>query len=93
MTQQNEKLKIEDGGSRPVDAVVIPLTGEKELTFDERARWGECPICKAQPGEYCFATVGLQLGTRADGNRMQDGDGVHMARLQKAPSKVKLVAV
>jgi len=24
MTQQNKNLKIEDGGSRPVDAVVIP---------------------------------------------------------------------
>lgn len=65
----------------------------RELTFDERSKWGECPTCKAPHGEYYHADVGLQLGVRVDGRRMRDGEGVHLSRLQRAPSKVREVAV
>lgn len=65
----------------------------RELTYDERAKWGECSVCHAPDGEYCYAAVGLQLGIRADGRRMQDGDGAHLGRLQNAPMKVKIEAM
>lgn len=64
---------------------------ERELTFDERARWGDCPVCKAPDGEPCCADVGMQLGVRVDGRRMRDGEGVHVGRLQKAPFRVREV--
>ncbi len=60
----------------------------RELTWNERARWGVCPICKAPAGEFCYADVGLQLGQKADGSRMRDGDGVHLVRLHGAPVRV-----
>lgn len=63
----------------------------RELSFDERMRWGECPVCKAAHGEACHADVGIQLGVRLDGRRMQDGDGVHLARLKRAPDRVREV--
>lgn len=66
---------------------------EHRLTFDERARWGVCPVCHAQPGEYCYADVGVQLGIRSDGARMKDGDGAHLARLRLAPDKVRIQPV
>lgn len=63
----------------------------RELSWDERIRWGECPVCKAPDGKYCHADVGLQLGRRVDGRRMEDGEGAHLGRLQRAPKKVKEV--
>lgn len=62
----------------------------KELTFEERATWGECPICHAKDGEKCnpdegfFATLSVAkvpLG------------GAHLGRLQKAPFKVRISPV
>jgi hypothetical protein len=64
---------------------------ERELTVAERMVWGVCPICKAADEEPCRADVGLQLGVRADGSRMRDGDGAHLGRLQAAPFRVRLV--
>lgn len=64
---------------------------ERDLSFDEQARWGECPVCKAADGEYCIADMGIQLGVRLDGRRMRDGEGAHLARLQKAPYRVREV--
>lgn len=64
---------------------------ERDLPFEDRARWGVCPVCKAPDGEYCHADVGMQLGVRVDGRRMKDGDGAHMARLQQAPRRVREV--
>ncbi len=64
---------------------------ERDTTLEERIRWGVCPVCKAGHGEYCCAAVGFQLGHRVDGRRMQDGDGAHLARLQRAPMRVRLV--
>lgn len=64
---------------------------ERELTFDDRARWGVCPVCQAADGEWCHALVGFQIGTHTDGSRMLDGEGAHLARLQAAPLRVKEV--
>jgi hypothetical protein len=66
---------------------------ERELTVKERFRWGDCPVCKAPDGEPCRADVGLQVGTKIDGSRMEDGEGAHMGRLIKAPLWVREVAV
>ncbi len=63
----------------------------RELTTDERFKWGTCPVCEATHGEYCRADVGLQLGVRVDGRRMRDGEGAHLARLNKAPFNVREV--
>lgn len=67
--------------------------GIRELTAEERMTWGTCKICGAVPGEFCFADIGIHLGSRADGSRPQDGDGTHYARLQAAPFHVRLSAV
>jgi hypothetical protein len=40
---------------------------ERVLTFEERATWGEGPVCHAPDGEHCYPEVGLQLGVKADG--------------------------
>jgi hypothetical protein len=66
---------------------------ERDLSFDERSKWGDCPTCKAPDGTYCYAAVGVQLGRRADGRAMQDGEGAHLSRLQNAPTRVREVPV
>lgn len=71
---------------------MVDLQASRETTMDERLKWGVCPVCGAKPGEYCRADVGLQLGVKADGTRMKDGEGAHVARLQRSPLKVKLVS-
>lgn len=65
---------------------------ERDLSFEERARWGECPICQAPDGWPCCADVGFQFGVKANGDRMQAGDGAHLGRLQRAPFRVREVA-
>jgi hypothetical protein len=67
------------------------MSRERELTSDELMKWGDCPACGAKDGEYCSALVGMQLGVRVDGRRMEDGDGAHLARWKKAPRRVKEV--
>ncbi len=64
----------------------------RELSTEERMRWGTCSVCGARHGKPCHAAVGLQLGVPVGGGRMQDGDGAHLARLQAAPFKVREVA-
>lgn len=64
----------------------------RELTYEERATWGTCKVCGAGPGEWCHASVGIQLGQRLDGRPMATGEGAHLGRLQDAPLRVKLVA-
>lgn len=49
----------------------------RELSFNERARWGECPVCHAKDGETCASYM--------------PRSGVHEERLQRAPFKVKEV--
>lgn len=61
----------------------------KELTFEERAIWGECAICGAKHGERCRGEVGIALGQNV---RWQPpADGAHLARLNAAPHRVQLV--
>ena len=71
---------------RPLDELV-----GRETSYEERATWGVCPVCSAGHGEWCHAEIGAQLGVRVDGRRMQTGEGAHVARLQKAPMRVRLV--
>lgn len=52
MTQQNENLKTEDGGSRPVDALVMRRSGlfditGKEIRVGDRLRFLPCKATKA----------------------------------------------
>lgn len=67
------------------------MSEARETTYEERATWGTCPICKAEHGEYCHAEVGMQLGSPAGGGKMKTGDGAHLARISKAPLRVRLV--
>jgi hypothetical protein len=64
----------------------------RELTFDERATWGNCLVCGAEHGEWCHAEIGVQLGSTIGGGRLKTGQGAHMGRIQAAPHKVKLQA-
>jgi len=63
----------------------------RELTIEERMKWGTCPVCQAPHGTDCYAAVGIHLGVRADGRAPQDGDGAHLARLDRAPHRVREV--
>lgn len=60
-----------------------------ELTYSQRIAWGECPVCKAHDGELCDPNVGIALGQNVLGQRPTDG--VHLARLQQAPMRVRMV--
>jgi hypothetical protein len=64
--------------------------GERRLaTYAERATWGTCPACKAEPGQPCNSDVGIALGANIDGQR--PSEGVHLGRIQRAPTYVQLV--
>ena len=69
----------------------LALGPVRELSIDERMRWGDCPCCGAKHGEPCFSAVGVQLGQRLDGSRMKDGEGAHLVRLKAAPYHVREV--
>lgn len=62
----------------------------RDTTYEERATWGECPVCHAAHGEWCHAEIGLQLGVKVGGGRMQTGEGAHLGRLRNAPMRVRL---
>lgn len=57
----------------------------KELTYEERATWGDCPVCKVGHGEWCNGDVGISLGLNVMGEPPEKG--VHISRLQKAPTR------
>ena len=59
----------------------------REATWKERATWGECPICGAQPGQFCDPHAGF-LPCGYDPPK----DGAHLGRIQNAPLRVRLVA-
>lgn len=65
----------------------------RELTLDERFKWGECPACGAKHGEYCHSAVGIQMGVKVDGSRMRDSEGAHLGRIRLAPLHVQEVPV
>lgn len=62
---------------------------KRELSFQERATWGECPVCKAEDGEPCHPEIGFALGLNVDGS--PPAYGAHLGRLQRAPLQVKEV--
>ena len=64
-------------------------TAPRELTYDERATWGECPVCHAKQGEWCDGAYGIALGRTANGELPEHG--VHLGRLQRAPKRVRMV--
>lgn len=61
----------------------------RDLTYDERATWGECPVCHAKPGEWCSGAYGIGLGRTVYG--ALPNQGVHLGRLQHAPKRVRMV--
>ena len=63
----------------------------RETTYEERATWGTCPICGAEPGEWCEPAGTPSLGIPVGGGRHEKGDGVHMARLTNAPRHIRIV--
>jgi hypothetical protein len=63
----------------------------REVPWEERIRWGVCPVCEATDGEPCHAEVGAHLGMKASGARLKTGEGVHLARLERAPMRVREV--
>lgn len=62
---------------------------ERELEYSERATWGECPYCHVEHGKQCIPS-GIPLGFSVSGKIYSD-DGVHFARLQKAPFKIRIL--
>ena len=61
----------------------------RDLSFNERATWGECPVCHAPHGRNCDPSVGIPLGLNARGEPAHGG--AHLGRLNNAPFRVKLV--
>jgi hypothetical protein len=66
-------------------------TGIRDLTYEERATWGTCPVCGAADGVPCDGYVGIPLGRTATGEPPKDG--VHLGRLQNAPRAIETKAV
>ncbi len=63
------------------------MTGVAErvkLTYEERAKWGKCPVCEAEPGKYCDGEIGWSLGKNIHGETPEGG--AHLGRLNAAPS-------
>ena len=66
----------------------IPI---RELSYDERATWGTCPVCSSPHGEWCNGDIGIPMGRNINGGIPDKV--VHMGRLQAAPLKVRLQPV
>ena len=72
--------------------LTVPLkVGIHNLTYDERAAWGTCPVCRAEHGERCSSAFGIPLGQSAAGGPPENG--VHLGRLQAAPWRVRIEAL
>lgn len=63
----------------------------RDLSFDERARWGKCPVCDQEDGEPCLSFVGIALGRNINGETPPGG--AHLGRLQRAPFKVQEIGI
>lgn len=57
----------------------------RPATYDERRKWGTCPVCKAADGQVC----------KQDSNEWSAGNtwpnGAHARRLSAAPLNVRVV--
>lgn len=61
----------------------IPLrVGIHDLTYDQRAVWGTCPVCRAKHGERC--RLYDALGTH---------EWTHTSRIEQAPARVRIEAL
>lgn len=62
----------------------------RELTTDERMRWGECPICHAKDGDLCDSSIesngGVSIGWVGPIQEV-----VHLDRIRAAPFRVSEV--
>lgn len=61
----------------------------RELTYEQRATWGKCPVCLAPHGERCNGVGSPQLGHSVNGGPIHQG--VHLGRIQRAPIRVREV--
>lgn len=60
----------------------------RELSFEERARWGECPVCHVKDGQACNWTIEGELSLYYP---YTTGPNAHYARVHNAPREVKEV--
>jgi hypothetical protein len=58
-----------------------PTPVERKLSYDERANYGECPVCHAKHGERC------------KDERQGPQHGVHLGRLQNAPMVIREIPI
>lgn len=70
------------------NTTALPI--EWDLTYNERATWGECPVCQAKHGEWCDGTRGMLGALSALAGNLPE-NGVHLGRLQQAPRRVRQV--
>lgn len=61
----------------------------RELSFDERSRYGDCPVCSAKHGQACDGNIGIPFGRTASG--LPPTDGAHVGRLNNAPRRIREV--
>ena len=60
-----------------------------ELAYEQRATWGECPVCKAPHGKACSRDIGIPMGLNVNGE-IPEGS-CHWGRLTRAPFRVRMV--
>jgi hypothetical protein len=58
----------------------------QQLTYEDRAVYGTCPVCSAQPGEPCDMSQGIPLDVPTE---LSD-TGTHTARLINAPTQAAI---
>lgn len=63
------------------------MVNRRSLTYEERAVWGICPICREAPGVPCDKDFGIGVFNPL-GMRLSQG-GAHMARLEAAPTEIQ----
>jgi hypothetical protein len=63
----------------------------RDLTFEERATWGTCPVCRRAHGEPCDPDQGFHLGLNARGEIPKGG--AHLARLTAGPRAIQILPV
>ncbi len=63
----------------------------RELKFEERAKWGTCPVCGAEHGQSCDRSIGnpsVAVDDSIIGPRAGLLTGAHYGRLSRAPYSV-----